>query len=97
MPEKKVKVPFPDPTAMGGVIMVDGSEIQVNESTERWSEITLNDGTVLRVKPAIQSAVRLEGRYDNEGNPMYALKGGQTVAIVNVPAHLKKGAAGKVQ
>jgi hypothetical protein len=97
MPEKKVKIPFPDPTTPGGMAMVEGSEVAVRESTERWTEITLEDGTVMRVKPTIFSAIRITGRYDNEGNPMYAMKGGQAIAIVSVPDSLKKQTTGKIQ
>ena len=77
--------------------MVDGNEVTITESTERWSELRLEDGTVLRVKPNVLSAIRLVGRFDNEGNPMYALRGGQNMAIVSTPEHLRKDASGKIQ
>ncbi len=97
MSEKKVKIPLPDPNAAGGVVMVDGSEITVTESTERWTELHLEDGTVMRIKPNVISAIRIAGRFDNEGNPMYAIKGGQTVVIISMPEHLRKGKDGTVQ
>ena len=97
MAEKRVKIPFPDPSAAGGLTMVDGDEVTVMESTERWSEIRLEDGTVIRVKPNVMSAIRLVGRFDNEGNPMYAIKGSQAVSIVSTPDHVKKGNEGKIQ
>jgi hypothetical protein len=87
VPEKKIKFPGPDGRP------VDGYEVPVRESTERWSEITLEDGTVLRVKPVVVGAVRLEGQYDPEGNPLYALKQGQNAASVySCPDHLRKPA-----
>jgi len=97
MAEKKVKVPFPDPTVAGGIRMIDGSDVPIAESTDRWSELKLEDGTVMRVKPNILSAVRIDGQYDNEGNPAYAIKGNQIVSIVSTPDHLKQGNQGKIQ
>jgi hypothetical protein len=39
------------------------------------------------------AAVRVDGHYDPEGNPFYALKGGpNAMIIVQVPDHLKKPA-----
>lgn len=74
MAERKIKVPFPDPNAPGGVTMVDGNEVAVTESTERWTELRIEDGTVMRIKPNVLSAIRIADRFDNEGNPMYAIK-----------------------
>jgi len=71
---------------------VDGVEVQTNESTERWSEFTLDDGTVLRLKMVVASFVRAEGHFDVEGNPIYAIKGAPTINFVSVPARLKRGA-----
>lgn len=84
MPERKVKVPFP------GQGTVEGTDVPLIESVERWSELKLEDGTVLRVKPLITSVIRLDGRYDPQGNPMYAIQGGQTVAFGHVPEHLRQ-------
>jgi hypothetical protein len=95
MPEKRVKVP--NPFNPGAVI--EGSEVGVTESTERWSDILLEDGSRLRVKPSIIGAIRLDGMFDQDGNPAYALKGSQTSIVVSSPEHLRKGKQmpGKVQ
>jgi len=87
MAEKRVKIPFPTPMSPP----VDGSEVGVSEATERWSEITLEDGTVIRVKPNVISAIRIDGQHDPEGNPMYAVKANQIALIVSAPQHLRKG------
>lgn len=86
MVEKRIKVPFPPPSGP----MVDASEVQVRESNDRWSEVTLEDGTVMRVKPNVMSAVRLDGQYDPDGNPMYGIKAAPVVTIVSSPDHLRK-------
>lgn len=95
LPEKRVKLA--SPVIPGGP--TEGWEVGVKESTERWSEVTLEDGTVLRVKPSVIGAIRMDEMYDAEGNPVYALKAAQTVVIASCPEHLKKGKQpqGKVQ
>ena len=47
MAEKRVKVPFPTPISPP----MDGSEVAVSVSTEKWSEVTLEDGTVCASSP----------------------------------------------
>lgn len=91
--DQKVKV------NIANVGQLDGTRVSIQESTERWSEMTLEDGTVLRVKPAIVSVIRVDNRFDPEGNPMYAVQGGHMLAIKSVPDHLKRDATkgGKVQ
>lgn len=84
MPEKKTKVLIP------GQGEQPGTEVLVTESTERFSELRLEDGSVLRVKPLIMGVVRVDNQWDQEGNPMYAIKGGQIATIVSVPEHLRK-------
>jgi hypothetical protein len=81
---RKVKVQL----ATGGT--VEGTEIQVNESSERWSDFTLADGTVLRAKLAITSAVRVDGQYDPQGNPMYTLNMAPIITVLSVPEELRR-------
>jgi hypothetical protein len=83
--EKRLKVQAPD----GKV--VDGVEVDIVESSERWTDITLADGTTIRTKPVILSVMRLENVYDQEGNPVYQLKANQ-VMVASSPDNLKKGA-----
>lgn len=86
MPEKRTKVPLPNGQT------ADGLEVTIKETTERWSEVTLEDGATLRLKPNVLSVVRIDGQYDPEGNPLYVLKSNQVMMVANVPAHLRRGA-----
>lgn len=85
MPEKKTKV------ELLGSGVVDATEVAVTESTERWTDVQLADGAVLRIKPVVIGAVRIDNRYDAEGNPLYQVKVNQ-IMTVTAPDHLKKGA-----
>jgi hypothetical protein len=93
VPEKRVKIPQP----MVPGATVEGWEVPVVQSTDRWSEVTLEDGTVIRVKPNVISAIRIDGMFDQDGNPGYALKASQTMMVASSPEHLHKGAQKKVQ
>ena len=83
--ERKIKI-----SLKPGAPPVDGFEVPIQESSERWTELTLEDGTVLRIKPMIVGVVRLN-QWDAENNPIYALRGGQNImTVVFVPDRLKK-------
>jgi hypothetical protein len=82
--EKRVKVP----TTSGPV---DAVEVAVNESMERWTEVKLEDGSVIRLKTTVIAAARLVNRYDPEGNPIYSLKVNQIIVVASAPDHLRKG------
>ena len=71
---------------------MDGVEVPVVESTERWSEIKLEDGSVIRIKPSILSAIRIPGDWDPEGNPMYVLKANNAMMIAEASEKLKRPA-----
>jgi hypothetical protein len=83
--ERKVKVAMPPSGAL-----VEGFDVPVVESTERWTEVKLEDGTVLRVKAGVLSAIRIPGQFDPEGNPMYALKSNIAMVVADAPEHLKR-------
>jgi hypothetical protein len=87
MPETRRKVQLPTG-------MVEGVDVPIKESNERWSEVVLADGATLRVKPNVLAVTRVDGQYDAEGNPMYALTANQVMTVVGVPTHLRKTAAG---
>lgn len=73
--------------------VVDGTEVGLIESVERWTELKLEDGSILRVKPTILNVTRIDGHYDPQGNPMYAIQGSQVMTVGSAPDHLRQGAA----
>ena len=90
---RRVKVHFPLPHSP----LKDGVEVQVNQSTERWTEVELEDGTVVRLKASLLGAVRIEGEWDAEGNPAYSLKVSPNVIITSTPDALRRPPTTKVQ
>jgi hypothetical protein len=84
MTERKIKVPGKDGK------MVDAIDVPIEQAIERWSELTLEDGTVVRAKMSIASIARVEGQYDPHGNPLYLANSSPIISIVSVPDRLKK-------
>ena len=85
MVERKIKVQNP---ATGQ--MVDALDIPVEESSERWSEFKLEDGTVIRAKMSLLSVARIPDAFDPLGNPVYVTNAAPTFAVISVPDHLRK-------
>jgi hypothetical protein len=86
MAERDVRVPLPNGQ------FANGSEVPVEETTERWTDVKLEDGTVLRVKTTVMNAIRVAGQWDAEGNPMYFVKSAPVVMVVSSPDRLKRKA-----
>ena len=85
MAERKVKVPVGDK-------MLDGVDVPVEETTERWTDIKLEDGTHLRVKSVISSVVRVDDMTDPEGNPVYVVKSMNVLSVERVGEKVKRKA-----
>ena len=84
MDEHIIDVQLPDGT-MGKSI-----EVPITESVERFSEFTLADGTIIRVKTTILGASRNMGRFGPDGSPEYNLKVSPMINFVIVPDNLKR-------
>ena len=84
MTERRVNVPGPDGNSVEGVV------VGIIESRERFSEIHLEDGTTLRMKPNIQRVVRLTDMWDEEGNPVYWVSHNAIISIHEAPSDLRR-------
>jgi hypothetical protein len=70
---------------MPGMPPVEGIAVTVEESLEKWSEIKLDDGAIIRVKPVVVSVTRVDSHRDQDGNPVYVIKTQPVIAIVKGP------------
>lgn len=84
MADRKTKVQL-----VPGGPLVDGIEVPVDESSEKWSEYKLEDGTTIRLKQVLTEVIRT-GYYGPDNNPLYAVKAQPVLAIVEVPDSLKR-------
>ena len=62
---------------------VEGVAVPVVEATERFSDVSLADGTILTIKPVVVEAVRLDDEWDQEGYPKYIVKTAQVISVVS--------------
>lgn len=69
---------------------VVGSLVDIVESIERFNEVRLGDGTVLKVKIVTTEVTRIDDRWDDEGNPMYAIKSHNVVVVSEAPETVKR-------
>ena len=69
---------------------VTGNLVEVEEATERFSDIKLADGTLIRIKPVVVEVVRVDEQWDNEGNPVYVVRSTNVMTVNNVADTLKK-------
>lgn len=81
--ERRHKIPGPD----GQV--VDAVEVGFRTSGEHWNEYLLDDGTVLRLKVVSHQIFRVEGQFDEMGNPAYLIRS-QNVVSASSPENLRR-------
>lgn len=67
----------------------EGVVIAVNSSQEHFNVYMLEDGTVLKTKNVVADVVRVDGEYDDEGNPSYYLKS-MMIVTAEAPPNLKR-------
>ncbi len=84
MAERKIQMSLPDGKT------VDGVEVGVRESTERWSDFELEDGTKFRIKVTVLGVNRASKDYDPGGLPWYQFNVLPVFSTMEVPDHLKK-------
>ena len=82
--EKKT---VPDP--LDRTKQVAGVRVKVVEATEPFSYIKLEDGTEITIRNTVIEILRLEDRWDPQGNPIYNVTS-QGTLTVDVPADLRK-------
>jgi hypothetical protein len=76
---------------------VPGEPVEFESSSEPFAQYKLADGTVAKVKVVLLEAVRVEGEYNNNGDPIYLFQFQQIIGVM-VPPELKRPEPkGKVQ
>ena len=69
---------------------IEGTEVSFNVMQQDWNEYSLNDGTIIKVQTVMTSVLRLEGEYNNLGDPIYIVHTQNIVIANNVPEHMRK-------
>lgn len=66
-----------------------GFQPDAENGGEKWSVYALEDGTTLKVKPVVTDVLKIEGAWDQNGNPVYSIKSSLVVSA-NPPDALKR-------
>src|SRR5947199_10727162 len=61
---------------------VDAEQIDFEAKAEPWTTHESADGTILRVRVILTGVMRIEGEYDQSGNPIYVVSS-QTLIHAN--------------
>ncbi len=69
--------------------MVEGSSVPFQTGGEHWNEYLIEDGSMLKVKLVATDIIKVDGEYDDQGNPLYALHSTQVV-VVDSPDDLRR-------
>ena len=62
---------------------VEAIPVEVNQSSEKWNEYLLEDGTVLKMKLILKKILRVENEFDAEGNPVYVMQTTNVTAVTS--------------
>lgn len=69
--------------------MVDVDIVEFEADKEQWSTYVLHDGTALKVKAVVTEVARIDGVYDQKGDPVYVIQASQ-IMHVNAPEALRR-------
>ncbi len=83
MPRNKKKLRTPDGNE------VEATVIDVTGTHEMWNDYMLEDGTSLRLKVVVTEVLRLDDRYDGEGNPVYMIRSSNVLHVTS-PDNLRR-------
>ena len=56
---------------------------------EKWNQYLLDDGSLIKMKPVATKVLRVEGKFDEEGSPVYLVKS-TNIMSVSAPDSLKR-------
>ena len=68
---------------------VSATVIEVNQESSYWNNYLLDDQSVLKLKVILTKVARVDGAYDQEGNPVYVIQA-TNIVRVDCPDSLKK-------
>lgn len=68
---------------------VEATPIETAQASEVWNQYLLEDGSVLKIKLVVTKILRLEGKFDDENNPVYLVKSTNVISIKS-PDSLKR-------
>jgi hypothetical protein len=82
MSGNKVKINF-------GGEEVEATPVEINQAGEQWNQYLLDDGTMIKMKLVATKVLRVDNKYDKEGNPVYFVQSTNVISVA-APDNLRK-------
>jgi hypothetical protein len=82
MSGNKVKINF-------GGEEVEATPIEISQAGEQWNQYLLDDGTMIKMKLVATKVLRIDNKYDKEGNPVYFVQSTNVISVA-APDNLRK-------
>ena len=70
--------------------LVEATVVDIEEIREKPITIHLSDGTVLRLRADVVEVCRFEGEWDRDGHPLYNVRSGNILSVLESPEDLRK-------
>ena len=67
---------------------VEAEQVDFEARAEPWATYELGDGTILKFRAIVTAVMRIEGEFDQGGNPIYVISS-QNVVQANAPKKLR--------
>lgn len=67
----------------------DATMLTFRTTAEDFNEYLLDDGTVVKLKVVVTEVARIEGMYDQQGNPAYFVNSTNVVSV-DAPDDMRK-------
>jgi hypothetical protein len=68
---------------------VIAESVDFESDKEQWSTYILHDGSTLKVKAVVTEVARLQGVYDQKGDPVYMVQASQVMSVT-APESLRR-------
>ena len=69
---------------------VEGTVVGVDQFVSKSSSVNLADGTVLSLAPIIKEVLRIDGKFDNDGNTTYMVTHGTIIGVSHIRQELTR-------
>jgi len=68
---------------------VEAVPVDFDAKMEPWSTISLEDGSVIKLRTVVTGVTRLEGEHDQQGHPVYMVNSNTIIRVVSAPKELR--------
>ena len=68
---------------------VEAIAVDFEVKTEPWVRVSLDDGSVLKIRTIVTGVTRLKGEHDPSGNPMYVVNHNSLIRVISAPKELR--------